>query len=66
MTRSNHEVARFLHIILASLCISACRPGEQHAVDSSGAKADVQELSIGALEDEFGLQLNRPRLGRPD
>ncbi|MEO5580140.1 MAG: ABC transporter substrate-binding protein [Gemmatimonadaceae bacterium] len=32
-------------------------------MESSGIAADVQELTVGALEDEFGLRLNRPRLG---
>ena len=50
-------------LLLALAMMSACGPAEQSTGKSGDAAADLQELKVGALEDEFGLQLNRPRLG---
>lgn len=63
VTRSSRPAVLFLRLLLALLYSSACRAAEQPAMDSTSIEADVQELRVGALEDEFGLQLNRPRLG---
>lgn len=42
--------------------MSACNPDNRTNARVAEA-ADVQELTVGALEDDYGLQLNRPRLG---
>lgn len=63
MTRPNRS---YMPLLGASLLLSfapGCKSGDAPATVSTNAAADVQELTVGALQDDFGLQLNRPRLG---
>lgn len=52
-----------LSLLLAVGLATACRPEDKSSAASNAVASEVQTLTVGALEDDFGLQLNRPRLG---
>ncbi len=54
---------RFSLLPLVVAVAAACRPADESGARGDSVPAARQELTVGALEDEFGLELNRPRLG---
>ena len=55
---------RIKHLgVLASMVVTSCEQAERHGAPGAAERAAAQLLVVAAGEDEFGLRLNRTRLG---